>query len=182
MSSIRESGLTYPVVMSTHLACIALFGGTIVMTDLRLLGWALRGRSIADVVNGLRWWKRLGFAIMASMGILLAGSKAESYYPNPYFWLKMSLLALVLIHAIVFRPRVYNDPEQLDASPVSPTRAKAAGALSLILWTAVLCAGRLIGYYENPADKDAARLRQRLHAEVVATLSSPALRDARQQP
>ena len=83
----------------------------------------------------------------------LFGSKAGEYYPNPYFWVKMLFLALVGIHALIFRPLVYNHPEQLDASPVIPARAKAAGALSLILWTTVLCNGRLIGYYEPPQQK-----------------------------
>jgi hypothetical protein len=153
MTFIRESGWEYPVVMSTHLTCIAIFGGLIVITDLRLLGWAFQDKSIADVVNGLRWWKRVGFIIMFAMGFTLFGSKAAEYYINPYFWMKMSCLILVLIHAIIFRPTVYNHPEDLDASPVIPTRAKAAGALSLILWTAVLCNGRLIGYYEPPQQK-----------------------------
>jgi hypothetical protein len=153
MTFIRESGLEYPIVMSTHLTCIAIFGGLIVITDLRLLGWAFRDKSIADVVNGLRWWKRAGFIVMFAMGFTLFGSKAAEYYPNPYFWVKMSCLALILIHAIIFRPTVYNHPEDLDASPVIPTRAKAAGALSLILWTAVLCNGRLIGYFEPPQQK-----------------------------
>ena len=153
MTFIRESGLTYPIIMSTHLACIAVFGGMIVITDLRLLGVALQNRPIADVVNGLRWWKRLGFVIMVSMGIMLAGSKAVDYYPNPYFWTKMTFLFLIFIHAMIFRPMVYNHPEKLDASPIIPTRAKAAGALSLVLWTSVVCAGRLIGYYEPPSQK-----------------------------
>jgi Family of unknown function (DUF6644) len=153
MTFIRESGLTYPIIMSTHLTCIAVFGGMIVITDLRLLGAIFQDRPIADVINGLRWWKRLGFVIMATMGILLAGSKAADYYPNPYFWTKLSLLGLVLVHALIFRPSVYNHPEKLDASPVIPTRAKVAGALSLVLWTGVLCAGRLIGYYEPPSQK-----------------------------
>ncbi len=55
---------------------------------------AFQNRPIADVVNGLRWWKRLGFVIMLTMGFLLFGSKAADYYPNPYFWTKMSILAL----------------------------------------------------------------------------------------
>jgi len=87
------------------------------------------------------------------MGIMLGGSKAVDYYPNPYFWAKMTFLALVGVHALIFRPSVYNHPEALDASPVIPTRAKVAGALSLVLWTAVLCNGRLIGYYEPPGQK-----------------------------
>ena len=65
----------------------------------------------------------------------------------------MSLLFLVFIHALIFRPRVYNNPQELDASPLIPTRAKVAGTLSLILWTSVVCAGRLIGYYEPPQQK-----------------------------
>ena len=79
----------------------------------------------------------LGFVIMFSMGFMLFGSKAADYYPNPYFWIKMSFLVLIFIHAMIFRPIVYNHPEKLDASPVIPTRAKVAGALSLVLWTAV---------------------------------------------
>jgi hypothetical protein len=153
MTFIRESGLTYPVIMSTHLTCIAVFGGMIVITDLRMLGVILTNRPISDVVNGLRWWKRLGFVIMVTMGFLLFGSKASDYYPNPYFWTKMSILALIGIHALIFRPGVYNQPEKLDVSPVIPTRAKAAAALSLVLWTGMVCAGRLIGYYEPPQQK-----------------------------
>ena len=148
MTYIRESGLTYPIIMSTHLTCIAIFGGMIVISDLRLLGVILQDRPIADVINGLRWWKRLGFVIMVAMGIMLAGSKAGEYYPNPYFWVKMSFLALVGVHALIFRPSVYNHPEQLDASPIIPTRAKVAAVLSLIFWIGVVCNGRLIGYYE----------------------------------
>lgn len=153
MTAIRESGLTYPIIMSTHLACIAIFGGMIVVTDLRLLGVLLRDVPIANVIHGLRPWKRLGLVVMAPMGLMLAGSKAEVYYPNPYFWVKMSLLTLIGLHALIFRPRVYNHPEDLDATPAIPGRAKAAGALSLILWTSVVCAGRLIGYWEPPRQK-----------------------------
>ena len=153
MTFIRESGWEYPVVMSTHLTCIAIFGGLIVITDLRLLGWAFQDKSIADVVNGLRWWKRVGFLIMFAMGFTLFGSKASEYYSNPYFWTKMIFLALILVHAIIFKPSVYDHPERLDASPVIPTRAKVAGVLSLILWTGVVCGGRLIGYYEPPQQK-----------------------------
>ena len=178
MTSIRESAYTYPVIMSIHLTCIALFGGLIVITDLRLLGWVLNSRPIADVVNGLRWWKRLGFVIMASMGLLLAGSKALTYYPNPYFWLKMSLLGLVAIHAIVFRPRVYNHPEQLGSS-TAPRRARVAGALSLILWTSVVCAGRMIGYYENPAEAGQASTLTKQSIAEAPTPSPAALQAVR---
>jgi Family of unknown function (DUF6644) len=147
MTDIRESALVYPIIMTTHLACIAIFGGLILMTDMRLLGWALRSYTVTQVVTGLRPWKRLGGTIMISMGLLLAGSEADNYYPNPFFWTKLTLLGLIGVHALVFRPLVYNATEAIDSEPQIPARAKAAAWLSLILWMSVLSMGRLIAYY-----------------------------------
>src|SRR5215467_2321403 len=54
LSDIRESALVYPVIMTTHLSCIALFGGMILMTDMRLLGLALNKYTVTEVVSALR--------------------------------------------------------------------------------------------------------------------------------
>lgn len=151
LTAFRESSLAYPFVLGTHLACIALFGGMILMTDLRLLGLTYKGLTITDVVTSLRPWKRLGGVIMITMGLLLATSEAVKYAPNPYFWTKMTVLALIGVHALVFRPTVYNKTEELDRSPVIPAKAKAAACLSLVLWTSMFTMGRLIAYYEPKA-------------------------------
>jgi len=50
-TAVRESMLVYPIVMSLHLTCIAIFGGMILMTDLRLLGWAMTSVPIAEVIK-----------------------------------------------------------------------------------------------------------------------------------
>jgi uncharacterized membrane protein len=156
LTQIRESAIVYPVIMTTHLACIAVFGGMILMTDLRLLGIAMKDRTITEVVGGLRVWKRLGFCIMITMGLLLATSEAEKYQPNPYFWAKMTLLGLVGVHALIFRPLVYNRTEELDKAKTIPTVAKTAAVLSLVLWIGIVTMGRLIGYWE-PKDNPFAK-------------------------
>jgi len=153
LTDVRESALVYPIILSTHLICIAVFGGMILMTDLRLLGVGLRDSTVAEVVNGLRVYKRIGFVVMVICGLLLGTSEAVKYSPNPYFWTKMVLLVLVGVHAMVFKSTVYDHPEELDKSPVLPTRAKAAGVLSLILWVSIPVCGRLIAYWEPPKDK-----------------------------
>ncbi|HEY3826298.1 MAG TPA: DUF6644 family protein [Bryobacteraceae bacterium] len=152
LTYIRESGYTYPMILSTHLATIAIFGGLILMTDLRILGLAMKSTPIADVVKTLRPWKHLGLLIMVTMGLLLATSEMDKYYGNPYFQMKMSLLILVIIHSIVFRG-VYRNPEALDKAPQVPGIAKAAAISSLCLWIGIACCGRWIAYYE-PKDKD----------------------------
>ena len=149
-TSLRESALAYPIIMSLHLTSIAIFGGLILMTDLRILGLAMRSVSISDMVRQTLPWKRLGFVVMITCGILLAGAKLESYYDNPYFQIKLALLALVAVHALYFHGRVYARAAQLDTAPVMPGVAKAAACLSLVLWIGILSMGRWIAYFERP--------------------------------
>lgn len=147
---LSGSPYAYPIVLATHLICIALFGGLILITNLRLLGWALPSIPVADFVHKLRPVKWTGFLIMITCGALLAGSEAEKYYTNPWFWTKLSLLALIGVHFLVFRRSVYRNTAALDRAQVMPRQAKLAAALSLMLWIAVVCAGRMIGYYLQP--------------------------------
>lgn len=151
LTAFRESALVYPIVLGTHLACIAVFGGMILMTDLRLLGLTFKSLTITEVVTSLRPWKRLGGVIMITCGLLLGSSEMVKYTTpsiNPYFLTKLTFLTLIGIHALVFRPIVYNKTEELDRSPVIPAKAKVAAILSLVLWSGMFIMGRLIAYYE----------------------------------
>jgi len=148
LSDFSESVLAYPIVLSTHLTCIALFGGMILMTNLRLLGLTFKSLTITEMVTSFRPWKRLGGTVMIATGLLLATSEATKYAPNPFFWTKMIILVLIGVHALIFRPIVYSQTEELDRSPVIPTKAKVAAILSLVLWTSMFVMGRLIAYWD----------------------------------
>ena len=150
LTYIRESGYTYPMILSTHLATICIFGGLILMTDLRILGLTMREVPVTDVVGQLRRWKQIGFVIMVTMGLLLATSEMDKYYNNPYFLIKLSLLLLVGVHALVFRKSVYGNTAKLDALSMPPRVAKVAAIVSLVLWVGILSCGRWIAYYERP--------------------------------
>ena len=152
-TALRGSWNVYPVIMSTHLLGIALFGGMILITDMRLLGLAMRNHSISDVVDQLRVPKRVGLLIVATCGILMLGSKAEEYYYNIYFRIKLVLLLCVFLHGIIFRSSVYANAAALDRAPKIPGRAKLAALLSLLLWAGIGCAGRAIGYVEPPLER-----------------------------
>ncbi len=72
--AIREGGLPYPIIGGVHLLAIALFGGMLLATDLRLLGWVMRRRSFSDVWYQFRPWKRLGFGIVVATATQLGGA------------------------------------------------------------------------------------------------------------
>jgi len=147
---LRGSAYSYPVILSLHMVVLATFGGLILMTDLRLLGLAMRRRPVADVVDQFRRTKRVGLVMMVTLGLLLAGCKAEEYYFNIFFRLKLTLLALVIVHALVFRTSVYSRAAEMDRAGRIPGNAKLAAALSLILWAGIACMGRGIGYVDPP--------------------------------
>jgi hypothetical protein len=150
LTALRESGLPYPIILSTHLTCIAVFGGLILMSDLRLLGLALNNVPVSEVLLRTRPWKRVGFVIMVTCGLLLGSCKLFNYYDNPYFQVKMTLLCLVGVHAIVFNRGVYAHPQKLDGMKRMPGVAKAAGLISMMLWVGILSMGRWIAYFERP--------------------------------
>jgi len=94
-TALRGSAYVYPIVLSTHMIAIALFGGMILLLDVRLLGWTMRSYTLSEMVNQLRPLKRIGFLLLITCGLLMAGCKAEEYYYNAFFRTKMTLLALV---------------------------------------------------------------------------------------
>src|SRR5579872_5200741 len=142
--AIREGGLPYPILGGLHLLSIALFGGMLLLTDLRLLGWAMRGRKVSEVMVPLRPWKWLGFVVVVATGLLLTWSEPIRLYRSPAFWVKMTFFALVGVHGLVFRTGVYRDPHRLDAGITR--QAKVAAALSLLLWAGLIVSGRMIAF------------------------------------
>jgi hypothetical protein len=152
-TAIRESWYVYPTIMSLHLVGIAMFGGLILVTDLRLLGVVMRKRPVADVIEGLRSAKRWGLLLVVTCGFLMFSSKAEEYYYNSFFLMKMSLLGLLALHGLAFRSSVYANPARMDGPSGVPAVAKLAAALSMLLWIGVAICGRGIGYIDPPLDK-----------------------------
>jgi hypothetical protein len=145
-TSIREGALFYPIIGGIHLLSIALFGGMVLATDLRLLGWGLQRRAVSDVVLHLRMWKWLGFVVVTVSGLLVAWSEPLKLYHSKSFWIKMALLLLVGVHAVAFRRSVYANTTTLDQAAEMPAQAKLAAALSLILWIGLVVSGRLIAF------------------------------------
>jgi hypothetical protein len=160
---LRGSSYTYPVVLALHMVVLAFFGGLILMTDLRILGVGLKNYSVSEIVGKTRTAKKHGLILMLILGFLLFGCKAEEYYYNAFFKMKLALLFLVLINWLIFHGSVYDKPAELDQTP-TPGKAKLAAGLSLFLWVSILCCGRGIGYIEPPLEK--------LHAQAAPGVSA----------
>ena len=129
----------FPVVESLHFIGFAFSIGTIAIVDLRLLGWAMRRQTAAELAADLDRWTLAGFALMLVTGPLMFSADAVRYHDNPSFQFKMVCLSIALLfHFTIHR--------KATASQVPPIAAKLAGGLSLVLWTAVVAGGRMIAF------------------------------------
>lgn len=143
-TAIREGGLPYPIIGGIHLLAIAWFGGMVLVTNLRLLGWGFEKWRVSELVQQLRVWKWVGFVVVTITGLLLAWCEPIKLYRSPSFWIKMVLFLLLGVQSIVFRRDVYANTAALDKRLTS--KAKLAAACSMILWAGLIVFGRWIAF------------------------------------
>ena len=96
--ALRESLYAWPFVESAHVLTLALFAGTAIMLDLRLLGLALRPVPVAVLTSRMLPWTRAGFAAMVLTGMLLFYANPAHYYQNVFFRIKVVLLMWILVN------------------------------------------------------------------------------------
>src|SRR5262252_2873971 len=145
-AGIRESIWVFPIIEGTHLLGIALSVGLLCWFDLRLLGWVLRDEPVSKVWQNVMPVAFVGFALMFASGILLFWAEAFTAFHSVHFWLKMILLALAGVNALSFESTAHKNMAEWDLAPVPPFRARMTGAMSLILWTAIIVTGRTMAY------------------------------------
>ena len=145
-AGIRESIWVFPIIEGTHLLGIALSVGLLCWFDLRLLGWVLRDEPVSKVWQNVMPVAFVGFALMFASGILLFWAEAFTAFHSVHFWLKMILLALAGVNALSFESTAHKNMAEWDLAPVPPFRARMTGAISLILWTAIVVTGRTMAY------------------------------------
>jgi hypothetical protein len=133
--SIRESTWVFPILDAVHCVGIILVAGTIVIVDLRLLGFGLRRESVSSVVAQVVPWTLSGFAFMFVTGALLAWAEPVKLYQSVFFRWKLLFLAIAGLNTLLFH-----------YAKLTPARGRFIGAVSVLCWICVIAAGRAIGY------------------------------------
>ena len=144
--AIRESQYFSPYLTVSHVVVMAIVAGLVLMMDLRLLGVANMRTPFSELQRRLFPWQMLGMALAGITGLTLAYSDPMRFYVNIFFWLKMVILALAGLNALTFHYTTYYSVASWDTAPVTPIGARLAGAISVLLWSLVIIAGRLIPY------------------------------------
>ncbi len=132
----------FPVIESVHLLSLAVLGGSILLVDLRLLGFGLKNSSVSSLARDARPFMIGAIIMLISTGVPLFLAEAIKCYYSPSFWVKMTTLAIALVYTFTIRTRVTRaEPVQITAR-----LQMLVGALSIALWVTVAAAGRWIGF------------------------------------
>ena len=145
-AAIVESIWAYPVIESLHAVGIAVFLGLLLVWDLRLLGLMFPTVPVSEIWTRLIPWISIGAAFMMLTGVVLFVGNPVHYWGHVFFRIKLAAMALALVNVFAFHLGIERKLVSWDLYPVPPLAARVAGALSLILWAAVVVAGRLSGY------------------------------------
>lgn len=143
---IQESAYGFPIVVALHLFGLTLSVGTLLWVDLRLIGVALRHVRVSQVYRGLAPWFFAGFALMLLTGATLFTAYATLAYGNFFFRVKMAAIALAGANAAVLHFVTQRKSAAWDDAETPPLGARAAGFVSIVLWVAVMLAGRMMSY------------------------------------
>jgi hypothetical protein len=129
----------FPFLESVHVLSAMFVVGTVLMADLRLLGWSALRYPLTVVTDEVVPWTWGAFVIATATGVGLFMTRASAYVTNPAFVVKVVLLLLAGANMLVLHFIGLRDAERRGLQ-------MATGACSLLTWAGVVLAGRWIGH------------------------------------
>lgn len=146
-TALRESDDVFPLIETIHVLAICLVVGSVVAVDLRLLGLVLRKQPVTRTALALLPYTWYGFALMVVTGVPLFAAESIELYGNPAFRLKLVLLVVAGCNALLFHRTVYRSVDTWNSGSGTPPSVKAFASVSILLWTGIVVAGRLIAVF-----------------------------------
>jgi len=143
---IQISAWLFPAIETLHVVAITLVFGTVLIVDLRVLGLASGRRPVTALAREVLPWTWIAFVLAAVSGGLMFISKADGYFFNLQFRLKLCLLLAAGLNMALFHIGPFQGVHSWDEDKTAPMRARLACGLSLGIWLGIVSLGRWIGF------------------------------------
>jgi uncharacterized membrane-anchored protein len=116
-------------------------------------------RAFTRVSNEMLRFTWVAFGVAVITGALMFVANASTYYVNTAFRLKLVALVLAGVNMAIFQHLTLRSVAGWDHQVRPPTAGRVAGALSILLWIAVIFFARWIGFTKGydfgaPAEGD----------------------------
>ncbi|MEX0965575.1 MAG: DUF6644 family protein [Pseudohongiellaceae bacterium] len=136
-------GSIYATVEAVHLLSMAVLGGTVLATDLRLLGVIFRDVPSETLVTGTYKCFKWALFMAVLTGIFCAAGVGDKIYYMQVFWIKMLVLLTGSCFMIFIKQPFLTSRAH---SEISPWTLRLLAVTSILIWFTVAATGRWIGF------------------------------------
>jgi len=143
---VRESLYGFPILAAIHILGLTVSVGTLIWFDLRLAGVSMPRCPVSSLYRRLMPWTLAGFIIMFVSGAMLFTGFATKAYGNVYFRVKLAAIVLAGANALLYHLVTERRIADWNDAARPPMAARAAGVISIVVWTIVIMAGRMMSY------------------------------------
>jgi hypothetical protein len=132
-----------PAVQTIHILSVSIVMASMAMLDLRLMGIAGKRQPISRMVTRFVPWVWRVLLILATTGAILIIGEPGRELLNWAFRTKMAMVATVSLITLLVQQMNKRDATFWENRRFA---AAAVGVVSLLLWVAIVTAGRWIAY------------------------------------
>lgn len=137
---LKETTWVFAIVETIHIMVLAVLLGTIFLLDMRLLGFAMKRRSVSKLARDFAPWTVVSVILMVITGLMLFMSEAVKLSASAPFFFKMVFLLMAVTTQLAVHHRVSADAFESSAG------VKVIACFSLLFWFGVAVAGRAIAF------------------------------------
>jgi hypothetical protein len=138
----KAYGGVYAAAQSFHLTSLALLGGTVLITDLRLLNLVLKDVPSEVVAEQAHRWFKVALAVILASGVFMVAGVAQKAYYNQAYWAKMAALLIGILFVFLLKRPLLKQ----DHASIRPWVLKVVAIASTMVWFTVAACGRWIGF------------------------------------
>jgi hypothetical protein len=145
--ALAKSSWLVPAMQTTHIVAIAILFSSVLMAGLRVMGWAGRDQTLKATVERFGSWFWGSLVILAITGMILIVAEPPRQLLAISFWLKMSILAIAIAIAILFRRSIDRNAAYWESA--ARLRTQVFGIGIFCVWCVVVVLGRFIAFDEQ---------------------------------
>nr|WP_236441536.1 DUF6644 family protein [Pseudomonas syringae] len=143
--AMRGEMWLYPIIEVVHIIGFTLLVGSVILFDLRVLGWS-KDIPITALARHLLTWALAALLLIVPAGLMMFATHPNDFVSNGVFILKLCLIAAAGANAALFHVGVYRSVAHWNIRRAAPCIAKCQAVLSIGVWISVVMCGRLLAY------------------------------------
>jgi hypothetical protein len=135
-----------PTIQSIHIIGIGVLMGSVLMIDLRILGWAGMDQTLRQTTSRFAPWVTGALCLQLATGLLMVIGEPVRELVTFSFWLKMFFVVIGTLIAIIFQVSIRKHEQRWEETLVNRRSIKWLAILTFLIWVCIIILGRLIAY------------------------------------